>query len=57
MTWDALLALLPFLILFLGSVSVLFVSERRALSYSVLCALIAAGTAWWPCVAGISDLL
>ena len=55
MTWNMLLALLPLLVLFIGSVSALFVPERRALLYGVLCALLAAGLAWWPCVTAVSD--
>jgi NADH-quinone oxidoreductase subunit N len=55
MTLNALLTLLPFLVLFIGSVAVLFVSERRALRFGVFCALIAAGFAWWPCAASVSD--
>ena len=56
MTWNTLLALLPLLVLFIGSVSVLFVSGRRALLYGIFCALLAAGLAWWPCVSAVSDV-
>lgn len=48
MTWNMLPALLPLLILFGGSITVLFLSERRALLSAAMCALVAAGFAWWP---------
>jgi NADH-quinone oxidoreductase subunit N len=55
MTGDMLLALLPLLVLFIGSVSVLFVPERQALVYGVVCALLAAVLAWWPWLSVASD--
>lgn len=55
MTLNMLLALLPLLVLFFGAVSVLFVSERKALQFGVFFSLLAAVVAWWPCAAAVSD--
>lgn len=55
MTWNMLVALFPLMVLFIGSVSVLFVTERLALIYGVFCALFAVGLAWWPGIAAVTD--
>lgn len=48
MTCNTLLALLPLLILFAGSVAVLFVRQRWGGIFGVGIALLAAVAAWWP---------